>query len=208
MDHYNSRETAEAYDRTFSEDSHSPELRNKATERFNMFISSMKPGSHILDTGCGTGRFVKYFIRKGFKVTGIDSSAAMIEMSEKNNPGIEFMVMDIRYLDFQPGTFDGIWNVATILHLDEKGVSRALQESRRVLKKDGILYIATRTGDKNICRMENSTEGGRIIVNYYTQEKLQELLIKNGFKIQDIKIEKDDLSRPFDYAFVLARSQT
>ncbi len=208
MDHYNSRKVAEDYHRAFTNENGSPELKRKGVQRYAKFTSRLKQGGHILDAGCGTGRFVQYFINNGFAVTGIDSSSAMIEVAVNNNPLAEFKVMDIRYLEFPSNYFDGIWNVATLLHLGEADVKLALQEFKRVLRCDGTLYIATRTKDTSLSIMEESTEGGEILVNYYSTSKLGDLLKTSGFETIEINVEPDDYSRPFDYPFVLAKPST
>ena len=151
---------------------------------------------------------MQYFIKNGFTVTGIDSSSAMIEVAAKNNPLAEFKVMDIRHLNFPSNYFEGIWNVATLLHLGEADVKLALQEFKRVLKDDGTQYIATRTKDTSVSIIEESTEGGEIMVNYYSASKLGGLLKASGFETIEIKVEPDDYSRPFDYVFVLVKPST
>ncbi len=135
VEHYNSRKAAEEYHRTFTKDMGNPELKIKASERYRKFISELRPGARILDAGCGTGRFIKYFIKDGFKVTGIDLSISMIEIATQTNPEASFRVMDMCNLDFPDHSFDGMWNVATILHLNEFEVLKTFQESKRVLKK-------------------------------------------------------------------------
>ncbi len=205
MEHYNSRKVAEDYHRAFANDMDNPESKRKAIERYVRFTSRLNLGGHILDAGCGTGRFVQYFIKNGFRVTGIDSSSSMIEIAVKNNPMAEFKVMDICKLDFPSNYFDGIWNVATLLHLDEYHAKMTLQESRRVLKANGILYLATRTKDASVSIVEESTEGGKMVVNYYSPSKLRELLMHSGFETIGIDVEPDDYSRPFDYAYSLAK---
>ena len=173
---------AEDYHRAFTKDDNNPELKRKGIQRYAKFTSRLKQGGQILDAGCGTGRFVPYFIKNGFAVTGIDNSSAMIEVAVKNNPLAEFKVMDIRHLNFPLNYFDGIWNVATLLHLGESDVKLALQEYRRVLKGDGTLYIATRTKDTSISIIEESTEGGEMTVSYYSAGKLGRLLKTSGFE--------------------------
>jgi len=43
------------------------------------FITLAAPGAHVLDLGCGTGvPIARYLIDHGFRVTGVDSSHAML----------------------------------------------------------------------------------------------------------------------------------
>ena len=41
----------------------------------NIFLSHLKPGSHIVDLGCGTGFSSGYFAKKGMKTQGVDLSS-------------------------------------------------------------------------------------------------------------------------------------
>ena len=42
------------------------------------------PGTRLLDLGCGTGHDAVYFARKGYSVTAIDWSAAMVAQTRRN----------------------------------------------------------------------------------------------------------------------------
>lgn len=45
------------------------------------------PGSHILDFGCGSGvPIAKYFIDRGYKITGIDGSEKLINLAKDRFP--------------------------------------------------------------------------------------------------------------------------
>ena len=204
MDHYDSHEIAERYHSTFSEGIESPAMINKAIERFSKFLRYVKKSGHILDAGCGTGRFVKYFEERGYKVTGIDTSSSMLEIAISENPNAEFFKMDMRELNFPPSQFDGIWNTASILHLDEKGVIATFAESRRVLKQGGSLFVATRTKEEDMVALEESLEGGQMVVHYYAPNKLRQLLEESDFEISEFNVEQDDLGRPFEYCYIYA----
>ena len=206
MDHYDSDEVARKYHAAFNNGDADQVQFRKAIDRYSKFVSNMMDSGRILDAGCGTGRFVKYFRSDGFRVTGIDTSQSMLEIAAIDNPGTEFIVMDMRSLTFPSNHFDGIWNSGCILHLEKDGVVSAFRESARVLKKDGIFYIATRTGDEDSATVEESTEGGKIAVNYYSSATLRSLLEMEGFEIVGMYVEPDDFGRPFEYCYVFARN--
>ena len=206
MDHYDTDDDAKKYHATFNEGSDDPILIRKAIERYSKFVNNIVETGHILDAGCGTGRFVKYFRANNFRVTGIDTSPSMLEIAVRDNPDTEFMVMDMRALTFPSSYFDGIWNSGCILHLDEEGVMSTFKESARVLKKDGVFHVATRTRVEDSIIVEESTEGGKIVVNYHSAAKLRLLLEIAGFQITGISVEPDDFGRPFDYCYIFARN--
>jgi trans-aconitate methyltransferase len=50
-----------------------------------------KKGEHILDLGCGTGHLAQQIAAHGARVTGLDSSAEMIERARLNYPDLELV---------------------------------------------------------------------------------------------------------------------
>ena len=48
------------------------------------------PEKTVVDLGCGSGRLAAELRRRGYTVTGIDSSPSMIALARKNLPGGEF----------------------------------------------------------------------------------------------------------------------
>ena len=65
----------------------------------NIFNTHNKNFKNILDLGCGTGKHAYHFANKGYHVTGIDRSAPMIEIAQKNNnqfqDNVDFIISDI-----------------------------------------------------------------------------------------------------------------
>jgi SAM-dependent methyltransferase len=63
----------------------------------------------ILDMGCGTGTHAIELSKRGYKLTGIDSSSVMIEQAVRkahnSNADIDFQVRDMKDMDF-PSKFD------------------------------------------------------------------------------------------------------
>jgi len=60
-------------------------------------LMSLEPGSRVLDLCCGTGQFARALFDKGFGVTGVDSSAQMLQFAKANAPDVEFIQDDVRY---------------------------------------------------------------------------------------------------------------
>lgn len=63
------------------------------------FARGLREHAAILDLGCGTGEpIARYLTERQFKVTGVDGSAAMIDIARKRLPGIRLLVRDMRQL--------------------------------------------------------------------------------------------------------------
>ncbi len=97
-------------------------------------------GLHVLDAGCGEGRFARMLAERGAKVTGVDLSARMIEIAgtteSGNQLGIEYHIADIADLSaFKSASFD--LAVAYVSLVDVPAYERAIAEIARVLRPGG-----------------------------------------------------------------------
>jgi SAM-dependent methyltransferase len=79
----------------------------------------------VLDIGCGAAEpIARYLIEKGYHVTGIDSSPALIGMCKDRFPDQEWIVSDMRTLSLDRG-FEGILAWDSLFHLcpeDQRGM--------------------------------------------------------------------------------------
>ena len=101
----------------------------------------------ILDLGCGSGRDSKYFLNSGFKVVAMDISEELGKRASEYI-GQKVIIQDMRELNYQD-EFIGIWACASLLHLDEDEIIETLRKIFKSLKRDGIVYISFKYGDKN-----------------------------------------------------------
>jgi len=99
-------------------------------------------GATLLDVGCGTGHWSRFFADCGYTVTGADLSGEMIDIARAHNPaGIRYRVADACDLPFRGGSFDVVAAIATIEFIPD--VRTALREMMRCLRPGGTLIIGT-----------------------------------------------------------------
>ena len=111
------------------------------------FISLLQPGARILDAGCGVGRDSRVLLDKGFYVSAFDGSAAMVGATLANTLGRA----QPRILSFQdyadaPGSWDGIWALASLIHLPRKDVPGVIGRLLNSLTPHGIFCGAVKHG--------------------------------------------------------------
>ena len=98
----------------------------------------------ILDIGCGGGLLSEPLSRLGAIVTGIDASDRNIKIAKMH---LEKSKLDIDYYCSSPESFeakekfDVILNMEIVEHVDN--VDFFLLKSSELLKKNGLMYIAT-----------------------------------------------------------------
>lgn len=117
----------------------------------------------ILDGGCGTGRDTYEFLKKGYAVTAIDASPAMLrecrrkirkarsypeneqmkraaEVSEKRCFEMTFDEIQFR------NEFDAVWAAASLLHVPSQQMGENLRKLVQALKPNGILFMSFKYG--------------------------------------------------------------
>jgi SAM-dependent methyltransferase len=81
------------------------------------FAALLPTGGTILDIGCGMGEpIARYFIERGFRVTGCDSAPSLIAMCRERFPEGNWIVGDMRKLDLGR-RFDGLLAWHSSFHL-------------------------------------------------------------------------------------------
>ncbi|MBT4377058.1 methyltransferase domain-containing protein [archaeon] len=153
------------------------------TNEFNKFIYMIPKNSRVLDIGCGSGIASELIAQEDHKVTGIDLSYSQVKQSRLEAPSCEFYCMDMRKLELDNCIFNGIWNVASLLHLKKEEAGDALNESYRVLKPRGIMYLATKEGKGEGFEKDLRYDGEEKYYAYYKQDEINKILEIIGFKV-------------------------
>ncbi len=113
-------------------------------EGTDYFLSLLPKNSTILDVGCGGGIKTRYIQNKGYKVSGIDFSEKMIEVAKRENPDLDFAVVDIFDINTLDETFDGIFIQAVLLHIPKNRVMEVLTKMKDKLNNNGLLCLAVK----------------------------------------------------------------
>ena len=128
----------------------------------------------VLDIGCGTGELLQFYRN----AIGIDMHNDAIRVCKQK--GFKVLRMDAQNLKFKSNSFDSIHSNSVLDHLENPG--KALKETHRVLKPNGILYmtlndVSTR-GEK---WHEDPTH-----ISPFTKKTIIEALEKARFKVERI----------------------
>ena len=94
-----------------------------------------------LDVGCGPGLAAQVFAQQITNVSGIDASAAFVEIARERLPGRNFRVGEMETLPDADGSFDVVTGFNAFQYAASP--SSALREARRVTQPNGVIVIAT-----------------------------------------------------------------
>jgi len=101
----------------------------------------------VLDAPCGFGRHSIPLARAGYRVTGADRAAPLIEEARRRSLGErwpKWVIADYRELPLPDESFDLVLNLFSSLgYLGDEQDTRALAEYRRLLRPGGRLLIET-----------------------------------------------------------------
>ena len=153
------------------------------------FLDFVPDRAAILDIGCGFGApIAAYLIAQGFKITGVDSSPAMIALCRRDFPEHDWRVADMRELDLGQ-RFGGILAWDSFFHL-------TYDDQRRMFS-----IFAAHTAPGAPLMFTSGPDHGEAIGNLYgeplyhaslAQDEYRALLTANGFTVIDARMNDPD----------------
>lgn len=108
------------------------------------FAQSLPAPSFVVDVGCGPGRDLRRFTASGHVVRGVELNAAFAAKARRHAPTVECDLREIGRL-FPPGSVDGIWAAASLVHLTQADVRDVLGQFTTLLRPGGRLFVSIRS---------------------------------------------------------------
>jgi len=156
-----------------------------------LFASRLKPGSLIVDAGCGPGHHAKYFKTRGFEVIGLDLSDKMLEIARSLVPEGIFIKHDMREgIPDLAARAAGIWCCASLLHVPRGHALKALSALSALLTPGGSFFLSVMHGSGQEKRTSHPVYGSA--VRYFTlfnENEVRELLTSAGLVVGQIKCD-------------------
>jgi len=117
------------------------------TAIFDAFYGALKSSNgHLLDLGCGAGEpFGRWFIERGWNVTGVDFSPRMLELANRYVPQMQTLCADMTGVDFPQSTFDAITSIYSLFHVPRAHHLTLFQKWASWLKPQGKVLFTYAT---------------------------------------------------------------
>ena len=182
-EYYKKKKVTSTYDKQ-REGTHYRRNKRKVELKFFLKLIDKKAKDKVLELGCSSGFLTEHL----GKVTAIDTSEGMLEITRKKNPQAKCIPGDMFEMPFKDNSFDKIVTMRVWNHLNHSDLIRAIVESKRVLKKEGFLIFDAE--EKSLLRKFIGFFYQRIFrttgykIYQYSFPELKNILEQEGFKIE------------------------
>lgn len=151
--------------------------------------------SKILEAGCGLGKWVIFWQKRGYNIFGIDSHGPTIKILKNYDKKLPVAVGNVEKLDLPDNNIDIYLSFGVIEHWEE-GPQKVLREAWRVISLNGLAIIETPL-DNGFRRLRRLIRRRKIKGYFYeyrfTKNELENFVKEAGFEILETGA-KDDLN--------------
>lgn len=101
-------------------------------------------GKDVVDIGCGGGALVRELMARGARVVGVEISESQLAaaVDQDDGRGARYVVGEAQRLPLDDSSADVAVFMRTLHHVPEPSMLEALREAGRVVRTDGLVYVA------------------------------------------------------------------
>jgi tocopherol O-methyltransferase len=177
-------------------------------------LANLKPGSDILDIGCGFGGSSLYLAKHyGASVTGITISPVQVQMAIQAVAGeqldVKFLLMDAEAMTFEK-QFDVLWSVESICHY--QNLPAFFASSAKLLKPGSCFAITDWFKKENLTRAETRKfiepiEKG-MFVELRTMDDYEQFFRSNGLQIMHREVLNKNCAKTWDLSLDIIKDKS
>ncbi|CAK9886778.1 MAG: Malonyl-[acyl-carrier protein] O-methyltransferase [Candidatus Erwinia impunctatus] len=134
------RAVAQAFGRAAQHYEHHAGLQRQSGDAL-LALAPAGFGTHLLDAGCGTGWYSRYWCDRGRTVTALDLSATMLDTARAQHSAQYYIQGDIDALPLPDHSVDGVWSNLAVQWSSD--LRLALQQFLRVTRPGGSVLFST-----------------------------------------------------------------
>lgn len=136
----NKQAVAQAFGRAAAHYEQHAQLQRQSGEAL-LALAPARFGPQLLDAGCGTGWFSRYWRDRGRQVCALDLSPAMLQAAREQQSAHDYLQGDIDQLPLADNSVDGVWSNLAVQWSSD--LRTALQQFLRVTRPGGSVLFST-----------------------------------------------------------------
>jgi SAM-dependent methyltransferase len=172
---YQYRATAEA-----------PQLRRPRRDSFAAVLPTV-PNGRLLDFGCGAGELLREMNARGWRVTGLDFSPAMVR-HVREQLGLAAVEGTLPHADLPAGSFEAVVMSQSLEHVHDP--LRVLRAAHRLLTPGGKVVVAVPNIDSLPFRWFGADWWGLDVprhLTHFSPHTLGLMLTRAGFRVESVR---------------------
>ena len=156
-------------------------------------VDLIPPGADVLELGCGAGIPMTRALAAERQVTGVDISAAQVELARRNVPAATFLQTDMTALDFPPASFDAVVAFYSLTHVPRDEQPDLLRRIRGWLRPGGI-FLGSMGADESPDEIEDDWLGVPMFFSHFGARRNRRLVEDAGLVVEEarIRVEPED----------------
>jgi SAM-dependent methyltransferase len=111
---------------------------------YALLETHLVPQGTTAEIGCGNGRDAAWLAAHDYRVCGFDASTALLAEARRLHPEIVFREASLPELAEIDERFDNVVCETVIMHLPAESIPLAVDNLRRLLRPNGVLYLSWR----------------------------------------------------------------
>jgi SAM-dependent methyltransferase len=142
----------------------------------------LRDGADVLELGCGRGVPVGRELAKRHRLTGVDISAAQVELARHHVPEASFIHADYTELDVAASSLDAVVAILTLTHVPRDEHAALLERIAEWLRNGGFLLCSLGVGDAPGA-VEEDWLGAPMFFSHYDADTNRRLVRDAGFDL-------------------------
>jgi SAM-dependent methyltransferase len=154
-------------------------------------------GRRILESGCGTGRWMAYFERLGNQAVGVDDSWGPLRVARAHEPAMKLARANALMTPFKSNSFDAVFSSYVAEHFAE-GPEDLFREIHRVLKPEGRFFVVVPFNNvfrrlfvnpalRLLCLLWRVRGRGIAFTEFrYSKHEMDAFLSRTGFEVMEV----------------------
>ncbi len=150
------------------------------------WASVLPQPARLLDLGCGAGQDARFLTTIGHRVIGLDRTMPLLRFAKTRAPLVPLVLADMRSLPVRPGSVDGIWAAASLMHMPKPIARKILATLRDCVRPNGLLAATVTHGWRSRVK-----EGGWMPGRYFARWKKDEwarALRRAGWQVLSLRV--------------------